>query len=44
VFDPRVGFWWVQVPAALFALYLLWRSQRLPRPRKSAARALPGSP
>jgi lipopolysaccharide export system permease protein len=35
-FDPRVGFWWVQVPTVLFALYLLWRSQRLPRPRQPA--------
>jgi hypothetical protein len=35
-FDPRIGFWWVQVPTALFALYLLWRSQRLPRPRQPA--------
>ena len=34
--DPRVGFWWVQVPTALFALYLLWRSTRLPRPRQAA--------
>jgi len=38
VLDPRIGFWWVQVPTALLALYLLWRSQRLPRPRHTAAR------
>ena len=43
VLDPRVGFWWVQVPTALFSLYLLWRSQRLPRPRQPAARALTGA-
>jgi len=43
VLDPRVGFWWVQVPTVLFALYLLWRSQRLPRPRP-AARARNGTP
>ncbi len=36
VLDPRVGFWWVQVPTALIGLWLLWRSQRLPRPRKPA--------
>jgi lipopolysaccharide export system permease protein len=34
VFDPRIGFWWVQVPTVLLALFLLWRSQRLPRPRQ----------
>jgi lipopolysaccharide export system permease protein len=39
--DPRVGFWWVQVPTVLFALFLLWRSQRLPRPRAPAARPRP---
>lgn len=38
VLDPRIGFWWVQIPTALLALYLLWRSQRLPRPRPPAAR------
>jgi len=38
VLDPRIGFWWVQVPTAMLALYLLWRSQRLPRPRHTAAR------
>jgi lipopolysaccharide export system permease protein len=43
VFDPRIGFWWVQVPTALLALFLLWRSQRLPRPRP-AARARNGTP
>jgi lipopolysaccharide export system permease protein len=42
VFDPRIGFWWVQVPTALLAVYLLWRSQRLPRPRP-AARARTGT-
>jgi lipopolysaccharide export system permease protein len=43
VFDPRIGFWWVQVPTVLVALFLLWRSQRLPRPRQ-AARARNGTP
>ena len=42
--DPRVGFWWVQIPTALLAIYLLWRSQRLPRPRAPAARARAGAP
>jgi lipopolysaccharide export system permease protein len=43
VLDPRVGFWWVQVPTVLFALYLLWRSQRLPRPRQASVRARIGA-
>jgi len=43
VLDPRVGFWWVQVPTVLFALYLLWRSQRLPRPRQASVRARTGA-
>ncbi|HSE13507.1 MAG TPA: LPS export ABC transporter permease LptF [Rudaea sp.] len=43
VLDPSVGFWWVQIPTALFALYLLWRSQRLPRPRPPAARVRAGA-
>jgi lipopolysaccharide export system permease protein len=43
VLDPRVGFWWVQVPTVLFALYLLWRSQRLPRPRQPSARVRAGA-
>jgi len=36
--DPRVGFWWVQIPTILIALYLLWQGQRLPRPRAPALR------
>ena len=31
--NPLVGFWWVQIPTALLALFLLWRSQQLPKPR-----------
>jgi len=33
VWDPRIGFWWVEIPTMLIALALLWSSQRLPRPR-----------
>jgi lipopolysaccharide export system permease protein len=36
--SPLLGFWWVQIPTALIALLLLWRSQQLPRPRPPAAR------
>lgn len=39
-FDARIGFWCVQIPAALIAAYLIRRGQRLPRPR-AARRALP---
>jgi len=42
-YSPLIGFWWVQIPTALFALFLLWRSQRLPRPRQPAARARAGA-
>ena len=34
-----LGMWWVHVPVLLIALYLLWRSQQLPRPKP--ARAMP---
>jgi lipopolysaccharide export system permease protein len=36
-YSPLIGFWWVQMPTALAALVLLWRSQRLPRPRPAPA-------
>ena len=36
--SPLLGFWWVQIPTALIALWLLWRSQQLPKPRPPAAR------
>jgi len=36
--DPRIGFWWVQIPTILIALYLLWQGQRLPRPRAPVLR------
>jgi lipopolysaccharide export system permease protein len=43
VWDPRIGFWWVEIPTAIIGLYLLWSSQRLPRPRaqRAAAHAKP---
>jgi lipopolysaccharide export system permease protein len=31
--NPLFGFWWVQIPTALLALYMLWHSQQLPKPR-----------
>ncbi len=30
------GLWWVHLPAAAIALYLLWRDERLVRPRSAA--------
>jgi lipopolysaccharide export system permease protein len=37
--DWRLGFWCVQIPTILIALFLLWRSQKLPKPREAALRA-----
>jgi lipopolysaccharide export system permease protein len=31
--NPLFGFWWIQIPAILIALYMLWRGQQLPKPR-----------
>jgi len=36
--SPLFGFWWVQLPTALIGLFLLWRSQQLPKPRAPAPR------
>jgi len=36
---PLVGFWWIQIPTALIALFLLWRSQQLPKPGPARAAA-----
>ncbi len=36
--SPLLGFWWLQIPTAMIALLLLWRSQQLPRPKAPAAR------
>ena len=33
-FSFLLGFWWVHLPALLIALFLLWRSQRLPRQKR----------
>ncbi|MCX7557031.1 LPS export ABC transporter permease LptF [Xanthomonadaceae bacterium JHOS43] len=30
------GLWWVHLPVVVIALYLLWRDERLPRPREAA--------
>ena len=37
--DPHLGFWLVQIPTAMLAVYLIWRSDKLPRPRLARARA-----
>ncbi|MEP6940076.1 MAG: LptF/LptG family permease, partial [Rudaea sp.] len=34
-----LGFWWVHVPTLLVALFLLWRSQKMPKQRPLRARA-----
>ncbi|MFA5589519.1 MAG: LPS export ABC transporter permease LptF [Lysobacteraceae bacterium] len=31
-----LGLWWVHLPVALIAFWLLWRDERLPRPRGAA--------
>jgi lipopolysaccharide export system permease protein len=31
--NPLAGFWWLHIPVALIAAYLLWSSQQLPKPR-----------
>ncbi|HEX6833393.1 MAG TPA: LPS export ABC transporter permease LptF [Rudaea sp.] len=36
--SPLLGFWWMHIPVLLIAVYLLWRSQQLPKP-KPALRA-----
>jgi len=39
--NPLLGFWWIQIPAIVIALYMLWRSEQLPKPR--AARLVTGA-
>jgi lipopolysaccharide export system permease protein len=34
---PAFGFWWVYLPAIALAAWLIWKSQRLPRTKRSAA-------
>lgn len=41
--DPHLGFWWVQLPTAAIAAYLIWRGQRLPKPKAAALRATAGA-
>jgi lipopolysaccharide export system permease protein len=36
---PAIGFWWVYLPTIAVAVWLIWKSQRMPRPR--AARSGP---
>ena len=42
-FDPRIGFWWVQIPTVLIAAFLLWRSQQLPKPGPAPTRLQAGA-
>jgi lipopolysaccharide export system permease protein len=42
-FDPRIGFWWVQIPTVLIAAFLLWRSQQLPKPGPATPRLQAGA-
>lgn len=37
--SPLLGFWWLQIPTALIALFMLWRSQQLPKPKLPTMRA-----
>jgi lipopolysaccharide export system permease protein len=34
--SPLAGFWWLHIPVALIAAYLLWSSQQLPKPKTAA--------
>ena len=34
-----LGFWWVHIPTLLVALFLLWRSQKLPKQKPGRTRA-----
>jgi lipopolysaccharide export system permease protein len=34
LWDPRLGFWWVEIPTAFIAAWLLWSSQRLPAQKR----------
>jgi hypothetical protein len=35
--------WWIHIPVLLIALYLLWRSQQLPKPKPAKARLAAGA-
>ena len=41
--DPHLGYWWVQIPAALIAVFLIWRGQQLPKPRLASRRLRAGA-
>ena len=34
---PAFGFWWVYIPTVALAAWLIWKSQRMPRVKRSAA-------
>jgi lipopolysaccharide export system permease protein len=34
---PAFGFWWVYIPTIALAAWLIWKSQRLPRTKRSVA-------
>jgi lipopolysaccharide export system permease protein len=36
--DVHAGFWWLEIPVALIALFLIWRGDRLPKPRAAVVR------
>lgn len=38
-----LGLWWVYIPTLAIALYLLWRSQQLPKPKRSPQVVLRGA-
>lgn len=38
-----LGMWWVHIPVLLVALFLLWRSQQLPRPKPPKAALAKGA-
>ncbi len=38
----HLGFWWVQIPAAAIALYLIWRGEQLPKPKPARLREQEG--
>jgi lipopolysaccharide export system permease protein len=41
LWDARIGFWWIEIPTALIALFLLWSSQRFPAQRRKKAKRAP---
>jgi lipopolysaccharide export system permease protein len=39
-----LGFWWLHIPVALIALYMLWSSQQLPKPKGAGLRQRRSAP